>query len=324
MTLIKSTELVIGIDIGGTNTKLGLVDKHGNIIARHAFPTAECKGEEGFVNALIQAVQALRARVKGAAHFAGIGIGAPGCNEKKGAIAGAANLPFQSELNLGPVFEKEFDLPSKIVKDSNAAALGELQFGGAQKMKNFILLTLGTGLGASVVINGKVVTGATGLASEFGHTMVVKNGRACNCGKRGCLETYISATGLKRTVLELMATENLPSVLREYTFSKLDALAISQAAKEGDPLAMLAFEKTGEMLGEKIADLVAQLEPEAIFLAGGLIRSGKQIMEPTRRHARANLLHLFKGKVQILSSTLGANDAGLLGAAALIWSYHYH
>lgn len=252
----------------------------------------------------------------------GIGIGAPSSNERTGTIAHTANLIFQEPVPIRDIFARRFGLPSYLVKDANASALGEYRFGGARGMNNFALLTLGTGLGCGIFINGAHVPGYSGLASELGHITVTTGGRQCGCGRRGCLETYVSATGIRRTVFELMATELEESELRRYSFPELTAHHIAEAAAQGDRLARMAFDYTGDILGSKIADLAAAIEPEAVFLSGGLAQAGELLLEPTRRSLERNLLHLMQGGIQVLPSQLGANDAALLGAASLALYNH--
>jgi glucokinase len=206
-----------------------------------------------------------------------------------------------------------------ITNDANAAALGELLFGAAKGMKNFVVITLGTGLGSGIVVDGKLVVGHDGFAGEFGHVVAKANGRQCGCGKRGCLETYASATGIRRTAFKMLADINQPSILRNITFEKLSAKMITEAAKTGDPLARAAFEYTGLILGTRLADLVAILNPEAIFFFGGLANAGELLFDPTRRHMEEYMFPVFKGKVKLLTSGLQDKNAAVLGAAALIW-----
>ena len=310
---------VIGIDIGGTGTKLAIVDESGQILERSSFDTQARRGAENFIAALTEAVDELRQRVNGTHEMLGIGIGAPACDELAGTITGAANLPFTETLPVRQLVEERCGLRTRLVNDANVAAIGEGQFGGAKGMKNYALVTLGTGLGSGVIVDGKVVIGNHGLASEFGHTFVVRNGRRCGCGQRGCLETYVSATGIKRTVFELMCEYTVDSPLRNYSFHQLSARDITRAAQAGDFLAQEAFRLTGEMLGYKIADLIVLFDPQAVFLAGGLALAGALILDPARESLEKHTINMFKGKSELKFSELGSEDAALLGAASLIY-----
>ncbi len=311
---------VIGIDIGGTSTKLALIDRDGKILARSAFNTHERQGGANFVDSICKATETLIHTHQNSHQVLGIGIGTPACDEKNGAISGAANLPFRETVPVRRLVEEQINLPVRLVKDANASALGEGQFGGAKGMQNFALLTLGTGLGSGLVVEGRVINGNHGLASEFGHTKVVKDGRQCGCGQKGCLETYVSATGLKRTVMELLAQRNDASALRSKSFDRLSAKDLTEAAEAGDSIAREAYRVTGEMLGYKIVDLIVMHDPEAIFLAGGLALAGDWLLQPTREAQKHYTLDMFKGRTEIYLSNLGSEDAALLGAASLIWN----
>ena len=312
-------EIAISIDIGGTNTKLALVDQQGRILYQDSVSTQENGGGEAYFQQVFQSVDGLRSKMPPQVYFSGIGIGAPSCNDKNGTIAHAANLPFDESVSIIEIFHQRFELPVYLINDANAAALGEKIFGGARELKNFLLLTLGTGLGCGIILENNVITGKTGMAGELGHVNVVRNGRACGCGRRGCLETYVSATGIKRTAFELMASEVDESPLREFKFHQLTAKDIYHAAKEGDRLAIKAFEMTGQVLGYKLGDLATALEPEAIFLSGGLTEAGALLFKPTIEYMNRNIINNLKNKINILPSQLGANDAAILGAASLVW-----
>lgn len=312
-------ELAIGIDIGGTSTKVALVDTSGNILQRNSFPSHSTGGEKDFFPSLCQSITGLLTRHKTAFRLAGIGAGAPSCNEAAGTIEGAVNLPFQAPFPLVELLEEAFSVPVWLTKDSNAALLGESRFGSGKGIKNFILLTIGTGLGSSIMANGRLVKGGSGMAGEAGHIRVANNRRKCACGKTGCLETYVSAMGLKRTATALMAEETMPSALRTYSFEKLSAHHIYLAALSGDELARLAFETTGKVLGSKMAELVAIFEPEAIIVAGGVAEAGDLLTEPFRLQMELELLDFHKDKVRILNTSLATNEAALLGAASLVW-----
>lgn len=236
-----------------------------------------------------------------------------------GTIEGAANLPFQEPFPLVELLKEAYDVPVWLTKDSNAALLGESRYGSAKGISNFILITLGTGLGSSIMANGKLVKGGSGLAGEAGHIRVSNNIRKCACGKTGCLETYVSALGLKRTAMALMAEEMTPSKLRGFSFQQLNAQLIFEAASKGDRLAQMVFEVTGKVLGDKMAELVAIFEPEAIVLAGGVSAAGPLLIEPMGRQMEKELLVFHKNKVRILNTSLATNEAALLGAASLVW-----
>jgi glucokinase len=312
-------EAVIGIDIGGTFTKLGIVDKEGNMYAEGSIASDKTPSIDDFIMELYAAVEKMKAGLKIELTIIGIGIGAPNSNYYKGTIEDAANLKWKGVIPFADKMTKVFKLPTVLTNDANAAALGEMIFGGAKGMKNFIVITLGTGLGSGIVVNGDVVYGNDGFAGELGHTIVKPDGRECGCGLRGCLETYVSAPGIKRTVFELFADLNTKSELRNYTFDQLNATMISKAAKEGDPIALKAFEITGAILGAKLADAVAITSPEAIFFFGGLAKSGELLFEHVRRNLEPNLLFIFRNKVKLLPSGLTDKNTAVMGASALIW-----
>jgi glucokinase len=312
-------ELALGIDIGGTTTKLALVDPEGRITGRASFSTSDRKSESDFFRSLFFSVAGLMDHAGGEFHLAGIGAGAPSANEREGTIENAANLPFSPKVEFVKTLEQQYGLPVFLVKDSNASTLGEMHYGAARGMENFILLTLGTGLGCGVVVDGRLLSGKGGHASEAGHVCVMPLGRECGCGRKGCLETYVSATGLKRTVFEFLTNSLTDSRLRNIGFEKMTSKAIAQAAADGDQLALQAFDFTGEILGRALADMAAWFDPEAIFLSGGLAAAGDLLFEPTAKNMEACLLDFFKGKIKLLPSALGENDAALLGAASLVW-----
>lgn len=310
-------DTAISIDIGGTNTKIALVDASGAILARERLHTRASQSAESYFEAIFERIERVCRPFPGR-QLLGIGIGAPACNEYDGTIERSANLLFEDRVPIRQIFADRYQLPAHLVKDANAAALGEKLFGGGRQMDDFILLTLGTGLGGGIILNGRLVSGASGLASEMGHMRVTgAEERQCGCGRRGCLETFVSATGIIRTVFALLAEETVDSRLRHLSYAEVTARHISEAARAGDPIARLAYERTGAVLGAKMADLVAAIEPEAIFLSGGLAQAGDLLLQPARKHLDKNLLHLMRGKVNILPSQLGADDAALLGAASL-------
>jgi glucokinase len=319
---MANKQLVVGIDIGGTNTVFGIVDREGNILAEDRIKTTHYDEIEGYVAALYEKIMVTYQRVPGGHELIGFGIGAPMGNINKGTIEYAAGLPWKGIIPLAGIFKRHTDLPVMVTNDANAAAVGEMIYGGAKEMKNFVVITLGTGLGSGFVIDGKLVYGHDGFAGELGHTAIRPgpSNRECGCGRKGCLETYVSATGLKRTLLKIMADSIQPSELRKYSFDELDAELIHEAAKQGDELAKRAFEHTGRMLGFKLADVVAHTNPEAIFLFGGLALAKELIFGPAKEFMEENLLHIYKGKVKLLPSELSTQNAAVLGASSLIWS----
>ena len=314
-----SKEVVLGIDIGGTFTKLGLVDRDGTILLEDEVRTTGHKTIESFIadihSHFEQRIQQMETKV----NMRGIGVGAPNGNFYSGTIEHAPNLSWKGIIPFVELMEKQFRLPAVVTNDANAAALGELLFGDARGLKNFVMITLGTGLGSGLVVNGELIYGEDGFAGELGHVRVKDNGRQCGCGKRGCLETYVSASGIKRTVFKMLAEENDESAFRKIPFSKLKPKHITALAEEGDPIAIKAFEKTGFYLGRALADTVAHISPAKIFLFGGLAKAGKWIFEPTKKSMEEHLLPIYKNKIQILPSALLHKNIAVLGAAALIW-----
>ena len=253
-------------------------------------------------------------------HIAGIGVGAPNGNYYTGCIEHAPNLDWKGVIEFASLLKKQFKIPAVVTNDANAAALGELLFGGAKGLDNFVMITLGTGLGSGLVVNGDVVYGNDGHAGELGHVRATdNNGRQCGCGKRGCMEAYVSATGIKRTIFELLAQENVSSDFRKIPFSKLKPKLITAMAEKGDPIAIKAFERTGFMLGRSLADTVAHISPSKIFLFGGLAKAGKWIIDPAKKSMEDHLLPIYRGKIEIVPSALLKQNIAVLGAAALIW-----
>ncbi|HDP75092.1 MAG TPA: ROK family protein [Bacteroidales bacterium] len=312
-------EVVAGIDIGGTNTVIGIVNRNGDILAESTLPTRCNATFDVFVKNLTGAIEQLLMGLGHEHSLLGIGVGSPNGSYNLGAIVDAPNLEWKGILPLCKEITALTGVPSVVTNDANAAALGELLFGAAKGMKNFVVITLGTGLGSGLVVDGKLVVGHDGFAGEFGHMVAKPNGRQCSCGKKGCLETYASATGLRRTAFKMIADNNQPSMLRNVTYDKLTAKMITEAAKTGDPLARAAFEYTGLILGARLADLVAILNPEAIFFFGGLTNAGELLMDPVRRYMEEYMFPVFKGKIKLLLSGLQDKNAAVLGAAALIW-----
>lgn len=312
-------KIVAGVDIGGTNTVIGLVTREGNCIAEISFPTQEEAQFEQFTNKIASQILTLIDQQNNKYTLLGVGVGAPNGSYITGQIIDAANLRWKGTLNLCSNIEKTLKVPVLLTNDANAAALGEMLFGDAVGMKNFIFITLGTGLGSGIVVDGKLLVGHTGFAGELGHTNVKPWGRECGCGRRGCLETYVSAPGLRRTAFNLLSESIEPSALRSYTYDSVSSKTIATLAQKGDHIAIDAFENTGAILGMKLADLVSILNPEAIFLFGGLSKAGNLIFEPTNRHMEKNLFPIFQNTVKILPSGLTDKNAAVIGAAALIW-----
>jgi len=319
---MSKQKIVVGIDIGGTKTVYGFVDRDGNILAGDMIITSQYDEPEDFVAALYEKMMITASSIGREVEILGFGIGAPMGNINKGTIEYPADLPWKGIIPLADIFARHTSLPVIVTNDANAAAVGEMIYGGAKGMKNFVVITLGTGLGSGFVIDGKLVYGHDGFAGEIGHTSIrpgVSN-RDCGCGRKGCLETYVSATGLKRTVLKVMADRLDDSELRRYSFEELSSEKIYEAALRGDPIALEAFEHTGAMLGYKLADVVAHTNPEAIFLFGGLALAKELIFEPARAHMEENLLYIYRGKVKLLPSELSTQNAAVLGTSSLIWS----
>ena len=313
-------DLVVGVDIGGTSTSFGVVDRDGCLHAAATMPTEARNPAESLVARLWAGIEAAKAGLPAAHRLVGIGIGAPNANHNRGTIEHAVNLAWGPCVELAAMVRERSGLPVSLTNDANAAAIGEMLFGGARGMTHVLVITLGTGLGSGIVVDGRLLHGASGFAGELGHIVVDPDGRQCACGKRGCLETYVSATGLRRTTQVILAERCEPSPLRSLSQSELTSKRICELAQEGDALACEAFERTGRILGLKLADAVAHTSPEAIFLAGGLAAAGDLILEPTRRHLEAFLFSAYRGTVKLLPSSLEPGDSAVLGAAALIWS----
>jgi glucokinase len=319
---MEKKPVVVGVDIGGTNTVFGFVDRDGNIVAEDRIKTNHYTDVADFVGTLYKKITETFSKIEAGHEIIGFGIGAPMGNINKGTIEHSADLPWKGVIPLADILKKYTSLPIIVTNDANAAAVGEMIYGGAKGMKDFVVITLGTGLGSGFVVDGKLVYGHDGFAGEIGHTSIRpgESNRDCGCGKKGCIETYASATGLKRTLLKVMADSIEPSPLRKFSFEELDAKIIHDAALQGDHIAIGAFEHTGKMLGFKLADVVAHTNPEAIFLFGGLALARDLIFEPTRRYMEANLLSIYRGKVKLLESELSTQNAAVLGASSLIWS----
>lgn len=312
-------DITLGIDIGGTFTKFGFIEKNGKSHFDSLIVTAGHPGIETYLASLATGIKKSLDDLGPDFNLVGVGIGAPNGNYYNGTIEYAPNLDWKEVVPFVDMFKKHFNLPMALTNDANAAAIGEMIYGGAKDMKNFVVITLGTGLGSGIVVNGEVVYGHDGFAGEVGHVMVYENGRLCGCGNHGCLETYASASGIRRTVFELLCNQTAPSALRDISFNEMTAKMISKAAKEGDEIALQAFEFTGKILGMKLADTVAHTSPEAIFLFGGLTNAGDLIFKPTIKHFEKNLLKVYRNKIKILPSGLQETNAAVLGASALAW-----
>lgn len=311
----------IGIDIGGTNTKFGIVDKVGNILQQDRLLTNEPDGVQDFIDELYYKLLPMIEVNGGKQNFSGIGIGAPNGNYYTGNIEYAANLKWRGIIPFASMVSDKVGLPVKLTNDANAAAVGEMMYGCAKGMKHFITITLGTGVGSGIVIDGKIVLGHDGFAGELGHTIIRPGGRLHKgTGIRGVLESYASATGVRETALELLAENpDVESLLRDYSINELTSHSVYECAIKGDKIANEIFEFTGQILGEALANFVMFSSPEAIVLFGGLTKAGDLIMNPTRKAMETNLIQIFKNKVKLLYSDLQEADAAILGASALVW-----
>lgn len=312
-------EVALGIDIGGTFTKYGVVDRQGNCLVENSVSTDFTDDVNEYLNNLNVEIRKSLETITEPIELKGIGIGAPNGNYYNGTIEYAPNLKWKGVVPLAKLVQKIWNVPVALTNDANAAALGEMIYGGAKNMRNFIVITLGTGLGSGIVVNGDVVYGHDGFAGELGHINVKHDGRVCGCGRKGCLETYVSATGIKRTVYKFLADSMDESELRGVSYNELSAEMITHYAKRGDKIAIQSFEYTGMILGQKLADTIANFSPEAIFLFGGLAKAGDFILQPTKRHMEENLMPIYRGKVKLVLSGLGEINAAVLGASALIW-----
>lgn len=314
---------VIGLDLGGTNSVFGIVDSRGEIKATTAIKTQGYDKVEDYVDACVDALQVIIDQVGGIEKIKAMGIGAPNGNFYNGTIEFAPNLAWAHNgvVPLAKLFSERLnDIPVGLTNDANAAAIGEMIYGVARGMKNFIVITLGTGVGSGIVVNGQLLYGSDGFAGELGHvTMVREGGRTCGCGRTGCLEAYCSATGVARTARELLATTQEPSLLREMDPEKITSLDVSIAAGKGDRLAKEIYEFTGHMLGEACADFAAFSSPEAFIFFGGMTKAGNLIMDPIKRSYDEHVLKVFKGKAKFLVSGLDGASAAVLGASAIGW-----
>ncbi len=312
-------QVVIGVDIGGTFTKFGIVDRDGNVLIEGSIPTDTFDNVTDYQKNLFEEIEKAILPIKNEIEIKGAGFGAPNGNYYKGTIEFAPNLKWKGVIHFAELFKKYINVPIVLSNDANAAAIGEGLYGGAKGLRDYIVITLGTGLGSGLVANGEMIYGFDGFAGELGHVMVEPNGRRCGCGKLGCLETYCSATGIKRTAFKLMCDMSEDSELRQYNFYELTSEKIFEAAKRKDPIAIEAFEYTGFILGAKLADAVAHTSPEAIFLFGGLAKAGEILFKPTIKSFEEHLLPIYRNKIKILPSGLQDKNIAVMGASALIW-----
>ncbi|MBP7558366.1 MAG: ROK family protein [Chitinophagaceae bacterium] len=312
--------MAVGIDIGGTGTKFGIVDRDGNVLFSGEISTKKHADVNSFIDELYNELSVLLEKSGGIGQIKGIGVGAPNGNFYTGTIEYAPNLPWKGIIPLAKLIENKFKLPVTLTNDANAAAIGEMMYGAAKGMRDFIMITLGTGVGSGIVANGQLIYGHDGFAGELGHTIIIPDGRLHpGTGKRGSLESYASATGVRYTALELLETTNEPSLLRDIPKDDIDSKKVYEAAIQGDALARHVYEFTGRILGLALANAVMFSSPQAIVLFGGLTKAGDLILKPTREHMEANLIQVFQNKVKILISHLKESDAAILGASALAW-----
>ncbi|WP_077195905.1 ROK family protein [Prevotella ihumii] len=324
MDVQEQKPFVIGLDLGGTNSVFGIVDQRGQVLATNSIKTQAYKNVEDFVDAGIEALKPIIAKVGGLAQIKAMGIGAPNGNYYSGTIEFAPNLPWGHDgvVPLAKMFSDKLEgLPVALTNDANAAAIGEMQYGVARGMKNFIMITLGTGVGSGIVINGQVVYGCDGFAGELGHVTMVRGeeGRLCGCGRKGCLETYCSATGVARTAREFLQKSAEPSMLREINPDEITSLDVAIAAGKGDKMALEIFEFTGEMLGAACADFASFSSPEAFVFFGGLTKAGDLIMNPIKKSYEKHVMKIFNDKAKFLVSSLDDAAAAVLGASAIGW-----
>lgn len=321
MEITTEKPYVIGLDMGGTNSIFGIVDQRGTIKAQTAIKTAAYPRIEDYVKAAAEALQPALDVVGGIENIRGMGIGAPNANYYTGNIEDAANLVWKGVVPVAALFEEALGIPVRVTNDANAAAMGEMTYGVARGMKNFIMITLGTGVGSGIVVDGKVVYGSDGFAGELGHVIVDHSpeARSCGCGRCGCLETYCSATGVARTAREFLSRSAEPSKLRELNPDDITSFDVYQAAEAGDDMAVRIFDYTGRILGAACADFAAFSSPEAFVFFGGLTKAGEYLMAPLRRAYEENILFVYRGKAKLLVSSLNGSEAAVLGASALGW-----
>ena len=314
-------DLAIGIDVGGTNTKFGIVNRNGEILMQDRILTNEHENVEGFIDELFAKLTPMIKKVGGKTKIAGIGMGAPNGNFYSGTIEYAPNLKWKGIIPIADLLQKKFKLKAKLTNDANAAAMGEYMYGCAKGIKHFITITLGTGVGSGIMIDGKIVLGHDGFAGELGHTVIRPGGRLHKgTGMRGSLESYASATGVRETAIEYLTEyPEVESLLRKFSINELTSENVYECAMQGDTIANRIFEFTGQILGESLSNFIMFSSPEAIVLFGGLTKAGNLLLNPTRKHMEDNLLPIFKNKVKLLFSELKEADAAILGASALVW-----
>ena len=311
---------VAGVDIGGTGTKFGIVDNVGNVLFSDTMTTKGHADIHAYIDELYDKLMILIDKVGGIGRIKGIGVGAPNGNVYTGTIEYAPNLPWKGIIPLAKLIQDKFKLPVKLTNDANAAAVGEMTYGAAKGMKDFILIALGTGVGSGIVANGELIYGHDGMAGELGHTIIIPDGRVHpGTGKKGSLESYASATGVAKSAVEILNNTDRTSSLRNIPIESIDSKAVFEAAIAGDEVAKEVFEFTGRILGISLANFVMFSSPEAIILFGGLTKAGDLILKPTREHMEANLIEVFQNKIKILVSHLKESDAAILGASALMW-----
>jgi len=311
---------VIGMDLGGTNSVCGIVDARGNILCTDSVKTQQYPNIEDYIQAVCNILMPMIEKVGGIEKIKGFGIGAPNGNYYNGTIEHAPNLPWKGIVPMANMFKTKLGIPVALTNDANAAAIGEMTYGAARGMKNFIVITLGTGVGSGIVINGQLVYGCDGFAGELGHVIMRReDGRLCGCGRKGCLETYCSATGVARTAREILTKDSTPSLLRDLNPEEITSKDVYDAAVKGDAIALKIFDFTGKILGEALADFTAFSSPEAFIFFGGLTKSGEYIMDPIKDSYNENVMPIFKGKAKMLVSELKDSDAAVLGASALGW-----
>lgn len=312
---------VIGLDLGGTNSVFGIVDRRGTIVATTSVKTQEQNDVEVYVDNCCTALKKIIEEVGGIEKIQAMGIGAPDANYYNGIIDNPANLPWKGEIPLAKMFSDRLGIPVALTNDANAAAIGEMAYGAAKGMKNFIMITLGTGVGSGIVVNGQVVYGSDGFAGELGHVIVDKSSeaRSCGCGRKGCLETYCSATGVARTAKMIVSSSERPTLLRNIPLDEITSKDVAIAAGQGDEVAKEIFEYTGKILGEACADFAAFSSPEAFIFFGGLTKAGDLLMDPIKKAYDENVLFLYKNKAQMIVSELDDAGAAVLGASALGW-----
>jgi len=314
-------KFAVGIDIGGTTAKFGIVNSRGEIIEQDRVPSNLHENVDDFIDDLADKLSPMIKRAGGVAHFVGIGMGAPNGNIYTGTIEYSPNLKWKGIIPIAELIEKKFGLQTKLTNDANAAAMGEMMYGACKGMKHFIVITLGTGVGSGIVIDGRIVVGHDGFAGELGHTIIRPGGRLHkSTGMHGSLESYASATGVRETAIEMLTQyPEDPSLLRNYTINELTSESVYECAMQGDNIANSIFEFTGQILGESLANFVMFSSPETIVLFGGLTKAGNLVLNPTRKHMEANLLPIFQNKVKLIFSELKESDAAILGASALVW-----